>query len=81
MIRSLAEYYNFGTLFRRHDFHGETVWPLPFKEVTENFLKHEFEYGFSQAQYRRCNDVIKDLIMFLNSAGVHDLNGNLSSPF
>lgn len=75
VIRSLAEYFNFGTLFRRHDFHGETVWPIPFKEVTENFLKHEIEYGFSQAQYRRCNDVIKDLIMFLDSAGVHDLNG------
>ena len=31
-IRSLAEYFNFGTLFRRHDYHGEIVWPIPFKE-------------------------------------------------
>lgn len=73
-IRSLAEYFNFGTLFRRHDFHGETVWPVPFKDVTENFLRHEIEYGCSQSQYRRCRDIIKDLILFLDSAGVHNLN-------
>ncbi len=28
-IRSLAEYFNFGVLFRRHDFHGEIIWPEP----------------------------------------------------
>lgn len=74
-IRSLAEYYNFGTLFRRHDFHGEIVWPAPFKDVTENFLRYEIEYGCSHFQYDRCRAVIKDLILFLDSAGVHDLNG------
>ena len=47
VIRSLAEYYNFGTLFRRHDYDGEIVWPLPFKEVTEGFLQYEVEYGCS----------------------------------
>ncbi len=75
VIRSLAEYFNFGTLFRRHDYHGEIVWPLPFKDVTENFLRYEVEYGCSLAYYRRCSDIIKDLILFLDSAGVHDLNG------
>lgn len=73
-IRSLAEYFNFCTLFRRHDFHGEILWPVPFKEVTENFLRYEIEYGCSQPQYRRCRNIIKDLIMFLDSAGIYDLN-------
>ena len=50
VIRSLAEYYNFGTLFRRHDYDGEIVWPLPFKEVTEGFLQYEVEYGCSQCE-------------------------------
>ncbi|MEI3338626.1 MAG: hypothetical protein V8R80_00605, partial [Eubacterium sp.] len=37
-IRSLAEYFNFGTLFRAASgTHGEIVWPIPFKEVTEGF--------------------------------------------
>lgn len=75
VIRSLAEYYNFGTLFRRNDYHGEIVWPLPFKEVTENFLRYEVEYGCSLSQYQRCKGIIKDLILFLDSAGIHDLNG------
>ena len=74
-IRSLAEYFNFGTLFRRHDYQGEIVWPLPFKEVTEGFLRYEVEYGCSQCHYRRCRDIIKDLILFLDSAGIHELDG------
>lgn len=75
VIRSLAEYYNFGTLFRRHDYDGEIVWPLPFKEVTEGFLQYEVEYGCSQCHYRRCRGIIKDLILFLDSSGIHHLNG------
>lgn len=31
----LAEYYIFGVIFRRHDFHGEIVWPEPFRECTD----------------------------------------------
>ena len=75
VIRSLAEYFNFGTIFRRHDIHGEIVWPAAFKEVTEKFLKYEVEYGCSQMYYRRCQDTIKDLILFLDSSGFYDLNG------
>ena len=75
IIRSLAEYYNFGILFRRHDFNGEIVWPKLFKEATESFLRYDVEYGCSHWQYERCKAVIKDLILFLDSASVHDLNG------
>lgn len=39
-IRSLAEYFNFGVLFRRHDFHGEIIWPKPFRACTESFLQY-----------------------------------------
>lgn len=73
-IRSLAEYYNFGILFRRHDFQGEIVWPEPFKKATESFLRYEVEYGCSHWQFERCRAVIKDLILFLDSACVHTLN-------
>lgn len=75
VIRSLAEYFNFGILFRRHDFHGEILWSAPFKEVTENFLRYEVEYGCSHYQIERCRAVIKALILFLDAASVHDLNG------
>lgn len=74
-IRSLAEYYNFGIMFRRNDFHGEIVWPEPFKEATEGFFRYEVEYGCSHGQYERCKSVIKDMVLFLDSASVHDFNG------
>lgn len=75
VIRSLAEYYNFGTLFRRKDFHGEIIWPLNFKKSTENFIKHKIEYGLSQNYIRRVNATVSELVLFLDSANVHDLNG------
>ena len=75
VIRTLAEYYNFGVIFRRNDFHGEIVWPEAFKEATENFLRYKVEYGCSHGQFKQYKTVIKDLILFLDSACVHNLNG------
>ncbi|MFI3173367.1 MAG: site-specific integrase [Eubacteriales bacterium] len=75
VIRSLAEYYNFGTLFRRHDFHGEIIWPEPFKEVTEGFIRFKVEYQCSASYVRRVNAVVPELILLLDSANVHNLNG------
>ena len=75
VIHSLAEYYNFGTLFRRHDFKGEIIWPAPFKEVTEKFIRHKVEYQCSASYVRRVNTTVSELILLLDSANVHDLNG------
>ncbi len=75
VIRSLAEYYNFGILFRRHDFHGEIVWPEAFKEVTENFIKQKVEYGRSHNYITRINTTVTELILLLDAAKVYDLNG------
>lgn len=73
-IRSLAEYFNFGVLFRRHDFHGEIIWPEPFRVCTESFLQYIVEYGCSYEHNKRCRSIIKELILFLDAAGVHELN-------
>ena len=69
-IRSLAEYYNFGVLFRRHDFHGEIIWPEPFRECTEKFFLSKVEYGVSYGYVRHSRMVIKDLILFLDAEDV-----------
>ena len=74
VIRSLAEYYNFGILFRRKDFKGEIIWPKPFKEVTENFIKFKVEYGCYPRYVTKVKSVITDLIIFLDAAHVHELN-------
>lgn len=75
VIRSLAEYYNFRILFRRHDFKGEIIWPKPYKEVTENFIKYKIEYGRFQRYIEKIKSVVKDLIIFLDASQVHELNG------
>lgn len=84
VIRSLAEYYNFGILFRRHDIKGEIIWPMPFKEVTENFIKYKIEYGCATKQVEKIKTTITELIMFLDAAKVHELNeitSNLISKY
>ena len=65
----------FGTLFRRHDFKGEIIWPAPFKAVSEGFIKHKVEYQCSSSYVRRVNTAVAELILLLDSANVHDLNG------
>lgn len=71
VIRSLAEYFNFGVIFRRHDFRGEIIWPIPFKECTEKFFLLKVEYGVSYGYVRHARMVIKDLILFLDAEGIH----------
>lgn len=71
VIRSLAEYFNFGVIFRRHDFHGEIIWPVPFRECTEKFFLSKVEYGVSYGYVRHARLVIKDLILFLDAEGIH----------
>lgn len=71
VIRSLAEYFNFGVIFRRHDFHGEIIWPIPFRECTEKFFLLKVEYGVSYGYVRHARMVIKDLILFLDAEGIH----------
>ena len=79
VIRSLAEYYNFGILFRRHNIKGEIIWPQSFKEVTENFIKYKIEYGCSRNYLTRINTTITELIIFLDAANVHDLENTTSN--
>jgi site-specific recombinase XerD len=74
-IRTLAEYFNFGILFRRNEFRGEIIWPEPFKESTETFLRQMVEYGNSYKYVKHCCRIIKTLILFLDASGVHTLNG------
>nr|WP_304058192.1 hypothetical protein [Enterocloster clostridioformis] len=53
-IRTLAEYYNFGVIFRRQDFRGEIIWPEPFRECTEKFLLSKVEYGVCYGYVKHC---------------------------
>ena len=70
-IRTLAEYYNFGVIFRRQDFRGEIIWPEPFRECTEKFLLSKVEYGVCYGYVKHCRTILKDLILFFDAIGIH----------
>lgn len=70
-VRSLAEYFNFGIIFRRKDYQGEIIWPEPFRQCNEKFLTSKIEYGISYGSIKYYRTVLKDLIVSLDAAGIH----------
>lgn len=70
-IRNLAEYYNFGILYRRQDCMGEIVWPETFRECTQNFFDDVVSSGLSPGYYTHARTTIHDLILFLDTRNVH----------
>lgn len=70
-IRNLAEYYNFGILYRRQDCMGEIVWPEPFRECTQKYFDEVVASGLSPGYYRHARTTIHDLILFLDTRNVH----------
>lgn len=67
VIRSLAEYYNFGTVFRRHDFKGAIIWPREYREGIERFLESLIVSGHAQKYIWDCSVLIKDLLLYLDA--------------
>ena len=52
-VRSLADYYNFETIFRRNEYKGAIVWPEEFRDSVEGFLESKINYGNSRSEERR----------------------------
>ena len=70
-MRNLAEYYNFGILYRRKDCLGEIVWPEPFRECTEKYFDEVVSSGLSPGYYTHARATLHDLILFLDARDVH----------
>jgi len=70
-IRSLAEYYNFGIIFRRRDYEGEIIWPEPFRDCNEKFLTSKIEYGICYGSIKHYRVILKDLIVSLDASDIH----------
>ena len=70
-IRNLAEYYNFGILYRRQDCMGEIVWPGPFRECTQKYFDNVVASGLSPGYYTHARTTIHDLILFLDTRNVY----------
>ena len=71
-IRILAEYYNFGIVHIRTDFHGEYIWPDGFRKCTEAYFESLVDEGLSYGYVNNSRNVIRDLILYLDDKDIHD---------
>lgn len=71
-IRLLAEYYNFGIVHIRTDFHGEYIWPAGFCTCTEAYFESLVHDGLSYGYVNNSRNAIRDLILYLDSKDIHD---------
>lgn len=72
-VRSLADYYNFETVFRRNEYKGAIVWPEEFRDSVEGFLESKINYGNSRKYVWLCSTVIKDFILHLDANDITKL--------
>lgn len=70
VTRSLADLYNFGTVFRRKEHKGSIVWAEEFRESVEGFLESKINYGNSRRYVWHCSTTIKDFILHLDANDV-----------
>jgi len=64
-IRSLEDYYLFGTFLRRHDEMVPMTWPEPFRKPLVAFFPTVENRGVSPGRQRLIGLVIRDLILYL----------------
>jgi site-specific recombinase XerD len=69
-IRSLADYFNFGTIFRRKDIGEFIIWPTPYRKPIENYLANLISRDLAQRYIRQNEHVFKDFIIYLDAYSV-----------
>jgi site-specific recombinase XerD len=73
-IRSLTEYHNFGTIFRRKDIGEYIIWPEPFRKTIEDYLAILVARQLAR-RYIRCNELLfKDFINYLDARSVSNFS-------
>lgn len=69
-IRSLADYFNFGTFFRRKDIGEFIIWPEPYRKSIENYLANLVSRHLARRYIRQNEHVFKDFIIYLDACSV-----------
>jgi len=71
-IRTLADYYNFGTIFRRKEINELILWREAFRRSMENYVNYSIVVKrLSQRHIHKTEVLTKDLILYLDTVGVH----------
>ena len=72
-IRSLAEYCNFGTIFRRKDIREFIIWPEPHREPIENYLETLVARQLVRRYIRQIEHLLKDFIIYIDACSASTL--------
>ena len=70
-MRTLADFYNFGTLFRRKEINELILWPIPFQKPMGSYVNQLIVNGLSQKHIRKIELLVKDFILYLVTVSVH----------
>jgi site-specific recombinase XerD len=69
-IRSLTDYHNFGTIFRRKDIGEFIIWPKPFRKPIEDYLATLISRKLAPRYIRHNEHVFRDFIIYLDACEV-----------
>jgi len=72
-IRSLADYYNFETIFRRKDIGEFIIWPESHREPVENYLATLISRQLARRYIRQTENILKDFIIHMDASSVSTL--------
>ena len=70
-MRTLADYYNFGTLFRRKEINELILWPESFRQPMEKYVSQLVVRGLSQRHIRKIELLVKDFILYLDTVSIY----------
>lgn len=71
-MRTLTDYHNFGTIFRRKEISELIIWPVMFRKPMENYVNQLVVRGVSQRHVRTTELLVKDFILYLNTISIND---------
>ncbi len=69
-VRVLADYFNFGTFFRRKNIRPIIQWPESFAYPVQSYIAHLTVSGKSENYIYRVKNTIKELLLYLDKASV-----------
>jgi len=69
-IRSLTDYFNFGTIFRRKDIGEFIIWPEHYRKPIENYLATLVTRQLARRYIRQNEHVFRDFINYLDAHSV-----------
>jgi site-specific recombinase XerD len=83
-IRSLADYFNFGAIYRRKDIGEFIIWPESYRKPVENYLETLISRRLARRYIRQNERILRDFIIHIDACSISaltDIDPNHISGF